>query len=321
MTVRGTRRCRQEGSHAATARCPPPLHGLKRGSVVICSSPLLDRIAWVRFRTAGQRPAAPPAPGLILVLTPRAVCALGVGERRDESGCRCRRASVGRADAHPLGAREAQGADPAAPGAELAADRAGSTISPRTGSRRSIRPAPLEGSGRAHLAQGSHPDAPERTDGDGSGPRRSGPCTASGPAWSWIAGRLRATLYRSGRRIWRSPIGVGKPSTPTPAGRFWIRERIKVPNPGGTLRAVGVWHQRLFGPQRLARRRGDRHPRHQRAPPDPRPALPRLHSRSEPAISRLAPDADRHAGTDQVSVEAAIPGAPLRGRGHVRPAA
>ncbi|MEX0817220.1 MAG: L,D-transpeptidase [Gaiellales bacterium] len=50
--------------------------------------------------------------------------------------------------------------------------------------------------------------------------------------------RLRATLYRSGRRIWRSRIGVGTPSTPTPAGRFWIRERIKVPNPGG---AYGPW--------------------------------------------------------------------------------
>ncbi|MDP9347398.1 MAG: L,D-transpeptidase [Actinomycetota bacterium] len=49
---------------------------------------------------------------------------------------------------------------------------------------------------------------------------------------------LRAALYRSGRRVWRSPIGVGKPSTPTPAGRFWIRERITVPNPRG-----------LYGPQ------------------------------------------------------------------------
>jgi hypothetical protein len=51
-------------------------------------------------------------------------------------------------------------------------------------------------------------------------------------------GTLRATLYRSGQRIWRSPIGVGMPSTPTPAGRFWIRERIKVPSPGGSY---GPW--------------------------------------------------------------------------------
>jgi len=38
---------------------------------------------------------------------------------------------------------------------------------------------------------------------------------------------LRATLYKSGRRTWSSPIGVGKRSTPTPAGRFWIRSRLK----------------------------------------------------------------------------------------------
>jgi hypothetical protein len=38
---------------------------------------------------------------------------------------------------------------------------------------------------------------------------------------------LRATLYRSGRKIWSSPIGVGKASTPTPAGHFWIRTRLK----------------------------------------------------------------------------------------------
>ncbi len=45
--------------------------------------------------------------------------------------------------------------------------------------------------------------------------------------------RLRATLYRSGRRVWSAPVGVGKRSTPTPAGRFWIRERFAVP--GRTL--------------------------------------------------------------------------------------
>jgi hypothetical protein len=38
---------------------------------------------------------------------------------------------------------------------------------------------------------------------------------------------LRATLYRNGRRVWSTPIGVGKRSTPTPAGRFYIRERLK----------------------------------------------------------------------------------------------
>jgi len=51
-------------------------------------------------------------------------------------------------------------------------------------------------------------------------------------------GRLRATLYRSDRRIWTSPIGVGKAATPTPAGRFWIRESFRVANRGGMY---GSW--------------------------------------------------------------------------------
>lgn len=38
---------------------------------------------------------------------------------------------------------------------------------------------------------------------------------------------LRATLYKNGKLIWSSRIGVGKPSTPTPAGNFWIRSRLK----------------------------------------------------------------------------------------------
>lgn len=50
--------------------------------------------------------------------------------------------------------------------------------------------------------------------------------------------RLRATLYRAGRRIWRSPIGVGKAGTPTPGGQFWVREKIRVAEPGGLY---GPW--------------------------------------------------------------------------------
>jgi hypothetical protein len=44
--------------------------------------------------------------------------------------------------------------------------------------------------------------------------------------------RLRATLYRDGRRIWRAPVGVGKRGTETPGGNFWIRERLHVPSRG-----------------------------------------------------------------------------------------
>jgi len=37
---------------------------------------------------------------------------------------------------------------------------------------------------------------------------------------------LRATLYRSGRQIWSAPIGVGRPSLPTPAGDFYVTEKL-----------------------------------------------------------------------------------------------
>jgi lipoprotein-anchoring transpeptidase ErfK/SrfK len=45
--------------------------------------------------------------------------------------------------------------------------------------------------------------------------------------------RQRATLFRAGRRAWHSPIGVGKANTPTPRGRFWVRELLRSPDPGG----------------------------------------------------------------------------------------
>jgi hypothetical protein len=37
---------------------------------------------------------------------------------------------------------------------------------------------------------------------------------------------LRATLYHDGRRIWRAPIGVGRPGLPTPAGDFHVTEKL-----------------------------------------------------------------------------------------------
>ena len=37
----------------------------------------------------------------------------------------------------------------------------------------------------------------------------------------------RAVLYRAGRAVWRSRVGVGRRGTPTPAGRFYVRERIR----------------------------------------------------------------------------------------------
>lgn len=44
--------------------------------------------------------------------------------------------------------------------------------------------------------------------------------------------RRRMRVYYAGRLQRVFPVGVGKPSTPTPAGHFWIDERFKVSDPG-----------------------------------------------------------------------------------------
>jgi hypothetical protein len=38
--------------------------------------------------------------------------------------------------------------------------------------------------------------------------------------------RLTATLFRDGRKVFAAPVGVGKPGSPTPAGRFYVRDRL-----------------------------------------------------------------------------------------------
>jgi hypothetical protein len=37
---------------------------------------------------------------------------------------------------------------------------------------------------------------------------------------------LRATLYRSGQPIWDAPVGVGRTMLPTPAGHFYVTEKL-----------------------------------------------------------------------------------------------
>lgn len=37
---------------------------------------------------------------------------------------------------------------------------------------------------------------------------------------------LRATLYKNGRKVFTTVVGVGKASTPTPAGNFYVREKL-----------------------------------------------------------------------------------------------
>jgi hypothetical protein len=50
--------------------------------------------------------------------------------------------------------------------------------------------------------------------------------------------KLRATLYKNGKRIWSARVGIGKSGTPTPRGQFWIRERLKGLGGGGVY---GPW--------------------------------------------------------------------------------
>lgn len=44
-------------------------------------------------------------------------------------------------------------------------------------------------------------------------------------------GERRMRVYHAGRLLKVFPVGVGKPSTPTPTGHFWIDERFKLSNP------------------------------------------------------------------------------------------
>jgi hypothetical protein len=44
-------------------------------------------------------------------------------------------------------------------------------------------------------------------------------------------GERRMRVYHAGRLLRVFPVGIGKPSTPTPAGHFWVDERFKVSDP------------------------------------------------------------------------------------------
>jgi hypothetical protein len=47
---------------------------------------------------------------------------------------------------------------------------------------------------------------------------------------------LRATLYKAGQLIWHAAVGVGKAATPTPGGKFYVRELLK-----GDGKLYGTW--------------------------------------------------------------------------------
>ena len=53
--------------------------------------------------------------------------------------------------------------------------------------------------------------------------------------------RLRAVLRDRGKVVWRAPVGIGAPGTPTPPGDFYVREKFRFDNVAlyGT-RAIGT---------------------------------------------------------------------------------
>jgi hypothetical protein len=121
---------------------------------------------------------------------------------------------------------------------------------------------------------------------------------------------LRAQLLLGGRPIWSSRVGVGKRSTPTPRGRFWVRTRLRSLGSGGTY---GPW---AFGTSAYSVLsdwpgggvigiHGD-----EPAGADPRKAVARLRARAEREDPPARPlDADRHAGRDPLT---SAPPRPLR---------
>jgi lipoprotein-anchoring transpeptidase ErfK/SrfK len=43
--------------------------------------------------------------------------------------------------------------------------------------------------------------------------------------------KLRLYFYEAGRLVWSTPVAVGKPSTPTPPGHFWVTEKFTITDP------------------------------------------------------------------------------------------
>jgi hypothetical protein len=56
-----------------------------------------------------------------------------------------------------------------------------------------------------------------------------GPLHAVGGRLVVSRSQLRATLYdQAGHVLWSAPVGIGRPSLPTPAGHFYVREKLRV---------------------------------------------------------------------------------------------
>jgi hypothetical protein len=87
--------------------------------------------------------------------------------------------------------------------------------------------------GRHHAADGSlwiHLRLPGRPNGATGWVRRDHVGVIHRVTTALVVSRRshRLTLYDHGRRVLGAPVGIGKSSTPTPSGHFWITERLRV---------------------------------------------------------------------------------------------
>ena len=100
---------------------------------------------------------------------------------------------------------------------------------------------------------------------------------------------LRVTLYDSGHKRFSARIGVGKASTPTPAGHFWIREKFHVA--GTTIYGPAAIGTSAYAPtlSDWPGRRSGGPARHQRAGPHPRAPVARLHPPAQPRHPHALP--------------------------------
>jgi hypothetical protein len=57
--------------------------------------------------------------------------------------------------------------------------------------------------------------------------------------------KLTAKLFKDGRRVLRTRVGIGKPASPTPGGRFYVRERL-VPADKNTVYGVFAFGTSAF---------------------------------------------------------------------------
>ena len=91
-----------------------------------------------------------------------------------------------------------------------------------------------------------------------------GSCALGPPMSRWALridrARFDVTLSKAGRAICTLPVGVGAPVSPTPSGRYWIRELIRAPE-STIYGPVRLRDERVQSTVRLAGRRGRRHPR------------------------------------------------------------